>query len=727
MNPSQPTPSSESKFCDHRVRELAQLRLMLRSDLHFTAHFEGGQRCYMIEDSARTKFFRVGIAEYLLISMLDGSTTVGDALARQAKLDPEHALTEAEATTICKWLVESELASTSESTDSLRLGKVAKDHLLRKRIGTWNPLCAKIPLAYPDRFFTHVVPWGRHLFGGIAGLISVIVMVIAIHKISLHWDSFTTASGGIFSPGRWIWLGVCWLTLKVFHESAHAIVCRKYGGNVHEAGAIFVLFAPLAYVDLTSSWRFRSKWQRIHTAAAGMYIELVIAAIAAIAWTMTPSGLFSDLCFNVIVMASVTTILFNANPLMRFDGYFILSDLLEIPNLYGDSQQYLQYLGRRYVLGEPAQSALRWSPRDIFIRFFAVAAFLWRILICVSLIVGAAMLFDGLGLILATLALVLWVGVPLFRLAKYIIRRDGSHRQRQLRFVFATTVCGGLIFLAAGLGWPGAQRAEAIVQYEPIAFVRAACPGFVKRILVHVGENVSEGQIIAELENQPLRAELQDLELAIQQSQIKLRVFKQRDEMHDFQAEQEQLRSLEEKRDQKREQVALLTLRASCAGRIVARTLPLKLETYLHEGDHLAAIGNESRKELQIAIPQVELDHFEEQRGHAVDVRMTGGLVMAGQLQQVDPRATMQAPHESMYAALGGALKSRRTTGEDSSNQYELISPHFTGKVPLTEQQSETLRVGQRGVIWFGRYRETIGQVVAQKLREMLPALAIFG
>ena len=715
------TSQSTNDTYDHRVREVTQLRLSIRSDLRFTPHYESGQRCYLIEDPARSQFYRVGIAEYLFISMLDSATTVGDALIRLAAADPHHALTEGEATAICKWLVDSALASTPESNDSSRLASVAKNRSARKRLGALNPLCTKVPLAYPDQFFARLTPSLGPLFGRIAGIVTCVLIVIGIFRVSVQWDQFSQASDGIFSPGRWAWLLVCWLILKIIHESAHAIVCRKYGGAVHEAGAIFVLFAPLAYVDLTSSWRFRSKWERIHTAAAGMYIELAVAALAAIAWTVTDAGLVNDLCFNIVVMASLTTILFNANPLMRFDGYYITSDLLEIPNLYGEGQQYLQYLGRRYILGEKIHSSLRWTPREVFTRIYGIASFLWRIVICISLVLAASMMFDGLGILLALAAIVMWIGVPAAGMLKYVCRPDGMQRRRQTRLLMASVVAVFVGFFAMNLRWPGATRASVVVQYEDLTFVRATSAGFVRQILVQSGDTVAEGAPIAILENRELVAEWEDLNLAIEQSELKCRVYKQNDEIHSYQAEKEQLLSLRTKQMEKSQQVDGLTLRATSPGRVIARNLSQRIGDYLEIGDELAGIGDENAKELRLAIDQADYEQFKNHVGENVKVRISGGAVLTSTLQQVEPRATKQAPHESMYASLGGQLPCRAVDSDQAVGQFELLSKHFIGVVELDSTAGQNLRVGQRGVVWFARSERTIGSILNERVRKAIP------
>ncbi len=703
---------------DHRVREIRSLKLKLRSDLKFSPHIEAGEECYLVEDSQRSRYFRIGIAEYFLVSMFDGKTTVGEAMVRLAQTECARTLDETQVTAVCKWLIDSELAYTLESRSEQRLASNVEKTRQKKRLMRWNPLCSKIPLSYPDRHVARITPLLQHAFGRCAGVIGLVLFFTAAYQITSHWEAFSVASAGIFSPSRWIWLGLCWLVLKFVHELAHAVVCRMYGGNVHEAGIIVVLFAPLAYVDVTSSWKIRSKWKRIHIAAAGMYVELVIASIAALLWVAEPAGLVKDLYFNVIIMAGLTTIVFNANPLMRFDGYYILSDWLEIPNLYGEGQQYLHYLGRRYILGEGVSALIGWSWRNVLTRIYAVFALGWRCVICFSLFAAALVMFDGLGILLAGAAVVLWIGFPLFALAKYLFRSDPLRVSRLRRVSIA---CAGVAVCCTsiwyGVAWPSKMSAHAIVQYEPIAFVRASSPGFLRSIQVESGSDVERGQVIAVLENRELVAEADDIELAIEQSLIKCRVFKLDDEMHSFQAEMDQLNSLREKLAEKQRQIAELSLRATAAGRLNARDLRNRLGMYLEVGDQIAVIGDESKKELQIMISQDQLEAFVEHVGDPVRVRISGGVTLSTKLSKVEPRGTRQAPDESLYAAMGGPLESQAVNDTETNQSMELVSPHFKGIVALPSDMDAQVRVGQRGVVWFGQFEETVGAALHRVLR----------
>ncbi len=196
---------------------------------------------------------------------------------------------------------------------------------------------------------------------------------------------------------------------------AHGLACARYGGRVRQAGVILVLFVPMAYVDVTSSWRFSSTWQRIVVATAGMYVELMVAAVAALIWSVSSPGAVSDLCFNVLFMAAVSTLLFNANPLMRFDGYYMLSDLVGLPNLASLGRTAVTDLARHGLLGVPSRGLPLTARAHFFVTAYGLAAWCWSLLVAAGLIMGAALLFHGAGIVLAAAGVVLWWGLPLGR------------------------------------------------------------------------------------------------------------------------------------------------------------------------------------------------------------------------------------------------------------------------------------------------------------------------
>ena len=439
--------------------------LTLRSDLVFSPQQIDGKSGYLIEDPVNSKFYRIGIPEYKFISLLDGSTSVADALRATAVTLADQAFTQDEAATICKWLVDVGLAHTRESSHAGRLAAAAQDADQKGLVQRFNPMFIRLPLLQPDRFLDKIAPWLSWTHGPMGWTLWMVLGLVASCQLVVHWDRFTSETNGIFASSRWVWLGLTWLLLKIIHEVSHGLVCKRYGGTVREGGVVFVLFAPLAYVDVTSSWRFPSKWQRIHTAAAGMYAELLLASLAVVVWSGTGPGLINDTAFNLIIMASFTTLVFNANPLMRFDGYYIFSDLLEIPNLYPSGQQYVRYLVHRYLLSTKATPP-RWSKRkNGIIKCYGVSAVLWRVVVSVSLVIAASAMFAGAGLALAIIATMMWVGFPLLKFAKLFFADPSLTRKNRTQFLVRTGVCLTLgTLILTFVPWPGFIRAPAIVE-----------------------------------------------------------------------------------------------------------------------------------------------------------------------------------------------------------------------------------------------------------------------
>jgi putative peptide zinc metalloprotease protein len=708
--------SSDNSAVDHRVEEAIRACLKLRHDLVFTPAEEAGQSCYTIEDPTCGHFFRIGLREYRFLSLLDGKTTIHQAIARISSVDRD-GLDENEAIAVCDWLVNAQLASTPWSNGGQRFAQLHAQTRSKKRLARFNPLCTRIPLGRPDRFLCAIHPY----VGWMASPWSVVLtgmLLLAASIIAIpDFDRFVSTAHNVFMPHRWWMLIAMWVGLKIFHELAHAVACRRYGGQVAESGIILVLLAPLAYVDLTSAWRIKNKWARIHIGAAGMQIELTMAAIAMIAWSQMQPGLLSDLMHHAVLLAGVTTIAFNLNPLMRFDGYYMLSDWVEIPNLASDGQGYMTYLGKRYALGERVTSPLRLSPRDCFVRCYGAAALAWRILVCVSLVIASAMMLKGLGIVLSIFATILWLVIPACQLIRYVIRDDARRRNRQWRLLTTGWMGGVAIALTVfRIGLPGNNVIPAIVHDESLQSARAIFPGFVVEIFVAPDQFVRKGDPIARLDNAELIADLADLELAIEKSTLKSRVFQQTEEIHSHQAEADQCSSLEEKRQEKEKQVSDLVIRSPRDGRVIARGLDAQLGMYLKTGDSLVMIGDASDPELKIAIPPQYYECFSRSLGQTVEVRLPGGMQTNVRLDRVDPRATIDAPHESMLASNGGDLPSLAAT-EDEPDR--LLSPIFIATARFIESEAGPIVPGQRATVIVPGGGETIAQSLGRSIRQI--------
>ncbi|MBI2477437.1 MAG: biotin/lipoyl-binding protein [Planctomycetia bacterium] len=697
--------------------DLRQVVLRLRDDLSIAPQTAGGQRLYAVEDRLTGKCYRLGSAEYAVASALDGKKSLADLVASVQSDCGDAVGGQADAgraaLQVCKWLLQTGLAQIIDTEQRIPESRAIAPLWLR-----FNPIFIRVPILAPDRLIERLLPWtgwvNSRPAAGVAGLLA---LVAAAHLMT-DWGRFSASAGEIFALDQGFYLLICWVVLKVAHELGHGLACKHHGGYVREAGVALLLFAPIPYVDVTSSWRLRSKWARIHIAAAGMYVEAIIGSIAVLVWSHTADGVLNQLCVNVIVMATASTVLFNANPLMRFDGYYVLADWLEIPNLYSRGQQFTNFLFRRWVLGEQLRehSLPGGATASRVVKIYGLVAWVWRTMVCLSLICAASLLFHGAGIVLAVTAAISWFLAPAAKFATRLLLRENWPQLRRVCFVTAGVTGVATIFFAYTPS-PFPRRSPGIIEYKPITVVRSGSAGFVREILVSPGDTVAAGDVIAKLDNVKLRDELRLVELAIDESELRSRLTRQRGEMAAQQAEQDKLVALKTQYEAKAKQVAGLVVRASATGQVIGRTLPLLLDSYMQEGDELCRIGRENEKEIQLSIHQNDLQAFQARIGASVAIRGSSGVLYAD-LTSITPRATDLATHPALCSTHGGPLPVRADHNKNSPEGVRLLEPHFVGHVTLPIMESEQLRAGQLCMVSIRTPEDTLSHVLAGRVQD---------
>jgi putative peptide zinc metalloprotease protein len=700
--------------------EIANVAPTLRTDLRFVLQSHGGQTCYLIEDPTSSKFYRIGIPEYTFISLLDGTTSVRDAVAYTASLLGSEAFTERDAASICKWLVDAQLAYTEASGEYDRLLASAQSSARSKRMQKFNPLLLRLPLLRPDRVVNAATQLFGWWFSGPAFALWVGTITLALHQVVTNWANVAHSSVQIFADGNLLRLLLTWTLLKVVHEFSHAIACKKFGGHVREAGLLFILLAPIPYVDVTSSWRFSSKWRRILVSAAGMYTEIFCAAVAAIVWVNTPPGVLHQQAYNIVVTASFVTLLFNANPLMRFDGYYMFSDFLEIPNLYSLGQQYTRYVARRHMMGVSARMpTLPWK-KNAAIRMYGVAALVWRVLVCASLILAASCLFAGAGIVLAIAATALWLGVPVYKLGRYLLAGNEIEKPNRLRFAVSAAVLLAAATAFVLIPEPGGIRSPAIVQYEPLHIVRAPFAGFVLEVKNRSGASVAQGAPIVVMENRSLTSEIAEMRAEGRQSEQRSRNYRKEGDVAALQVESEVRDVLLQKVTERQKQLNESVILAPAGGIVVTRDVDALLGRYVEEGQELLAIGVDQQKELQVSVSQDDIETFSQQSGQTVDVLLLapGSSAFSSTLGTVDPRATRYLPHPALAAVNDGPLAVQESEAMGAENKWKLVEPRFLAKVPLSGVHSASLMAGQRGIVRLRTARGNLGQFIHRKVSD---------
>lgn len=697
---------------DSATRSIFQSQLRLKDDLVFVPQHFRGKLYYHVENKSTGQFYRIGLSEYLFVSQLDGETTFAEALQVSAQ-QSKQPLSQPDAVSLYQWLIRVGLGSVQDAP-SRSAGEQVPATYDRRR---WNPFWIKIPLLTPDALVANWYAKLKWVFSFPMVCAYALLIVAASLLLMVNFDRFMENSAAIFSPWNWLWLFVFWIGLKVAHELAHALVCKGYGGEVRECGIIMILLAPMAYVDVTSSWRFNSKWKRIHVAIAGVCFEILIAAVGVIGWCVSESPLATQLFFDLVVIASVSTLLFNMNPLMRFDGYYILSDMLEIPNLYSQACQFTRGLARWLFFGDSMTSGHEVGAPWWTIRIYGLLAAAWRITVTFGLLLVASTFFHGMGILLAAFALLSWYGRPVKNILIELAHRFHENRNSVIRAVAVSI--GILAICTASYLWipsPVMLTSPGIVEYADISSVRAAVPGFIAKIYVSDGQFVGPGAKLIEIRNELIEQEYSDLSRQIDQCQIRHKMTIDRHQTAETQIQQRKLIGLHERLSQVKKQVQGLTVYSPKAGKVVARQLQNRLGDYVTVGQELVNIGRENRKEIRLSVGQKAANLIDPRLGRSVPVRIGSRRKTWGTLDQLNPRASTDILDPALGSHVGGtiAVREKHQVDSDRQKQWEFAEPRFLATIKLSPTESLRLFAGETGYALIRWRPESLGIAVRE-------------
>lgn len=686
-----------------------QTQFKLRSELKFDTRTESGNTFVVIEDPVRSKYFQIGVAEFEFIAALDGQLTASEVL-EQLHASGHDAIGEEEVVKICQWLVQSNLIISQASKATDRLKTQAQSLNRQSLMGKINPISFKVNLFNPNRLLAAAQPYFDWVFSKWFFVLWLVACFWAIGIVIDQWTQLKIASQGILSGTSWIALLGFWLLLKVVHEFAHGVACKRYGGEVPEAGVLFLLFTPMAFVNVTSMWRFPSRWQRIIVAAAGMYVELFVSFVALIVWANS-QGLTADIAYNVFLMASVTTILFNANPLMRFDGYFILSDLLKVPNLYTKGTGWFGDRLKHTFLGTEKTPNLYAPQEGRVVKLYGTLAFFWKISISVGLIIAASVMFHGLGLILAAIGVVLWFGLPLVKQYQMHFSNQ-AHKPINRRRAIISCTCAAL--LAGALFWvlkaPPTKSAPAVVQFADETILRSAADGFVDEVLIQSGDAVVQGQPLLRLRNENLTLELNALKDEITATTIQQRIYRQQNELGLAKVEQESLIGLKKQLVEKQEQAQGLVVRSPMNGFVFARNMQHMQGSFVSRGDELMTVAQRKTKEIVVSVDQLDFESIQLAQDKPLQIMLPGTGVFESRISRIDPRASTHPTHPSLCADAGGPLALKPGAKDDDAEpDMLLLSPRFDVLVSLEDEVGQALHSGQRGRAFFKARTQSLG------------------
>lgn len=481
----------------HRV---APLKPRLRTHLGVHRHRYRGVSWYVIEDKASGRIHRFSPAAYLFVAQMDGRRTVDEIWTYVVGQLGDDAPTQGDVIQLLAQLSTTDLLQSDITPDAAAAAERHERDARRRAIGKLaNPLAIKFSLFDPDALLTKTEPWVGRVFSRTGAAIWVLTVTTAVVLVAMHWSALTeNVADRVLSAESLMMTALVFPVLKLFHEFGHGYATKTAGGEVHEMGVMFLVFAPVPYVDASAASAFRSKWLRALVGAAGMLTELFIAALATLLWVYAEPGIVRSIAFQTMFIAGVSTVVFNINPLLRFDGYYILCDILEMPNLGTRSTRFWRWLGERLIIG-PRHQPLPIAPGErLWLVLYAPLAFVYRIFVLFGIALFVASSFFVIGAMLALWGVIVGLVLPIAKALIYIT----TSPQLQAHRAKAVTVTGGALacLLVAGflIPVPLHSVSEGVIWLPEESYIRAADSAFIKSISAK--QHVVAGDVLIETE-----------------------------------------------------------------------------------------------------------------------------------------------------------------------------------------------------------------------------------
>jgi putative peptide zinc metalloprotease protein len=664
---------------------VAALRPRLRGHVRIHRHAYRGRPWFVIEDRIAGKFYRFNFAVYRLIDLFDGRSTLQAIWDRlSAPTQPAGELpTQDEIVQVLGQLHQADLLQVAVTPDLAELLQRRGQQRRRQFMSRWlNPMSLRWRLLDPDRLLTVLARALGPLLGWPAVLLWLVVVLPALALVPAHWPDLTENFGEqLLGVDNLLVMAVVFPLLKAAHELAHGLAVRRLGGEVHEMGLMLLVFYPVPYVDASAASAFADKRDRVLVGAAGMVAELFLAALAFCAWLLLEPGLARAAAYNAVVVGGLSTVLFNANPLLRFDGYYMLMDAIEVPNLGQRANAWWLRGIEQRLFGVPASAQPQQPPplpgeRAWFIAY-APTALVYRLSVSlgIALFIASEYFFFGVAIALWTLGQgIVW---PLAKGLAAVWREPRfAARGRSTAIGLLLATAAGLF----GLPLPSHSVAEGVVWLPDDAILRAAGDGFVGRLHVRAGERIVPGQLLLDSVNPELAARLAEQAAKLDEARAKVDAVwgvqpaRAAQLAHAVEQEQAALRRLQD-------DAVRLTLVASGSGVLQSQVWADLPGRHLARGEVVGWLVGDLRPVVRVVVSQSDVDPVRlATRAVQIVLPQDMATTWTARLVREVPRAGRELPSAALGTQGGGQITldphdDKGLTALQSVFEFELALP----------------------------------------------------
>ncbi|MCD6043364.1 MAG: peptidase family, partial [Burkholderiales bacterium] len=696
---------------------VAGLKPRIRAHAAIHRHAYRGEVWFVLHDQAAGRSHRFSPAAHHFIGLMDGSRTVQELWEATGKHLGDAAPTQEEVIRLLGQLHSADALLCDVPPDATEVFRRHQRHeRMEWRRRLWTPLALRFPLWDPDRFLDRTLRWMRPLMGWLGALVWLAVVGAGAVLMVSHWTDLTeNVIDRVLAPQNLLLLWLVYPLVKALHELGHAYATKRWGGEVHEIGIMLLVLVPVPYVDASSAWGFRDKGKRMVVGAAGIAVELFLGALALFVWLSVESGAVRAVAYNVMLISGVSTLLFNGNPLLRFDGYYVLADAIEIPNLGTRANKYLGYLFQRYLFGAAdAENPAASAGESAWLLFYGIAAFLYRMFIMFVIILFIAGKFFIVGVLLALWALATQVVVPVGKSLNFLVSSPWLRRQRGRALgtsLVVTVVLLAFLFLIPAPSW---TRAQGVVWVPEEAQVRAGTEGFVERLLAAPGTDVVRGQPLIEASDPFLRTRVAVLEAQLRELAAQYDALVSEDRVQAAMV-REEMAAVAADLSRSREREAQLILRSPANGRLVvpgAADLPGR---FVSKGQLVAYVVEAKAPTARVAVGQDDIGLVRARtRGVEVMLAGWGADPFPAEIRREVPGASRQLPSAALGSMGGGpyAVDPRDTQGVTTLGRV------FQLELALPPEMSSPY-LGARVFVRFDHGYEPVGFQVYRASRQL--------
>ncbi len=696
---------------------VSDLKPRLRTHAQIHRHSYGGEIWYVLQDHVSGRFYRFTPIAYHVIGLMDGRRTIQEIWEKAAERYGDDAPTQGDMIRVLSQLHSADILVSTVPPDVEEI-LTRGEKVSRSKIMAYvkSPLFMRFPLFDPEKLLKKTAFIFNPVFSVAGFLVWAFVVGWALLQAVGHWPELThNIVDRILSGQNLLIIGLVYPVIKAAHEFGHAYAVKRWGGEVHEMGIMLLVLMPLPYVDASSASGFTEKRRRLLVTASGIMVELFIASLAMFAWLNLDQGLARSVAFNALFVGSVSTVLFNANPLLRYDGYYLLSDLLEIPNLAQRSIAWIGYLIKRHLFGlKKTEQPYARPDEKIWLTSYSIAAFIYRAFIYVSIILFISGKFFIVGVLLGIWAFFNMVIVPVFTRINFVVFSPAL-REKRIQAVLISSaglvlICV-LVFLVPFPSW---TRAEGVVWVPDGSLVRAGAAGFVGTVQVPSGSLVEKGQVLVQCVDPLL-----DAQLRVQEAHLKaLRARYEAELYYDrVQASitEDELLAVQAALVRTRERSRELTIRSPADGALVLpgeKDLPGR---FVNQGELLAYVIQDSPPTVRTVVSQADVD-LVRRRNEGVLVRLTEDLdkVYEARVLREVPGAEARLPSTALGLAGGGEFAVAPWDQQGLETIENLF--HFELKLPSKVRQS---RIGGRVFVRFDHGSTPLAAQWYRSLRQM--------